>query len=80
MPLGNLKTTTFYGTEEINSDDLNRLDYSKNQQGIEKKPLVQPLPKLGQQPKVKKPVYKDTDDEGLKKALKKDNAKRNITD
>ena len=80
MPLGNLTTETFYGQEVINSDDLNRLDYNKNQQVVIPTPLVQPLQNVGQQPKPEpKKVYKKTDDAGLKKALKKDNAKRNIT-
>lgn len=78
MPLGYLKTTTFYGDEEINSDDQNRLDYTNNQQGIEKKPLVEPLPKLGKQPKAKKPVYKATDDKALLKANKTDLTKKNL--
>ena len=77
-PLGHLTTETYYGDEVINSDDLNRKDYHKNQQGVEKTPLVKPLPKLGQQPKAKKPVYKETDDKALLKANKKDLTNKNI--
>ena len=79
-PLGNLKTTTFYGDREINSDDLNRLDYGKNQQSVKATPIVEPLKKVGQQPKAKKPVYKATDDEALLKANRKDLNKKNITE
>ena len=79
MPLGSLKTETVYGDEVINSDDLNRIEYKKNLQKGNKTTLVQPLQKVGEQPNTpKKKSYPKTDDAGLKKALKKDNQKRNI--
>ena len=78
MPLGYLKTETFYGDEVINSDDLNRKDYHKNQQSVKATPIVEPLKKVGQQPKANKPVYKKTDDEALLKANKKDLTNKNI--
>lgn len=80
MPLGYLKTTTFYGDEEINSDNLNRLDYNKNQQGVEKQPVVQPLPK--RERKVSKQKVGETTpqaDAALLKANKKDLNTKNIT-
>ena len=79
-PLGYLKTETFYGQEVINSDDLNRKDYHKNQQGVEKTPIVQPLPK--REKKVsKQKVGKTTPqaDAALLQANKKDLNTKNIT-
>lgn len=80
MPLGYLKTETFYGDEVINSDDLNRRDYLKNQQekGI-KRPVVQPLPK--KETKVSKPTAGKTSpkaDAALLAANKKDLNNKNI--
>ena len=81
MPLGFLKTETFYGEEVINSDDLNRKDYLKNQQmqGV-KQPVVQPLPK--KERKVSKQKIGETTpqaDAALLKANKKDLNTKNIT-
>ena len=80
MPLGYLKTETYYGDEVINSDDLNRRDYLKNQQeNVVKQPIVQPLPK--KETKVSKPKVGKTSpkaDAALLAANKKDLNNKNI--
>ena len=77
-PLGNLKTETKVGTETINGDTWSQEYYTRNNQTPEVKTGgIQPF--TDKKPVVKtEPTYPATDDEGLKKALKKDQRKRNI--
>ena len=85
MPLGNLKVDTFVGDETIDGDKWNQEYYKRNNQTSEVKTGgVQPLTTAARSGAPTKPYvqpeksYPKTDDEGLKKAIKKDQRKRNI--
>ena len=78
MPLGNLKVDTIVGNETIDGDKWNQEYYKRNNQTSEVKTGgIQPLTTAKPYEPAEK-SYPKTDDEGLKKAIKKDQRKRNI--